>query len=67
MRKPLHHLLSCLPSADTGTLVGVPDGVVWHISPVRTPRRIIYINVVIFGLVQRAKAETGCLVEGKRI
>jgi hypothetical protein len=51
--------LNQLASAHTGAVIGVTDGIVRHISPVRMGRRIININVIVFGLVQSAKTETG--------
>jgi hypothetical protein len=57
-RKDSRHLSDRLASIDTRSLVGVPNSIVRHISPVRMGRHIIDINVIIFGLVQSAKTET---------
>ena len=54
-------------STYTRTLISVPDGVIWHVSPIRTARRIININVVVFGLIQRTKTETGCWLRKREL
>lgn len=58
MKENRYYLLNQLASAHIRAVIGVPNGIVRHISPVRISRQIININVIIFGFVQSTKTKT---------
>ena len=65
--KKKYYLLNQLASAHTGAVIGVTDGIVRHVSPVRMGHRIINVNVIVFGFVQSAKTETGFVGEREKL